>query len=106
MPVINRNAAPRHQHPELVEALATELGKQSEQQENADDPIIYQEAQRNSNSLHVTVLWQRWAGVPNEQRGAIILDAYEKAKKDTLDRIAFALGVTADEAKVLGISFD
>ncbi len=94
---------PRHSRPDLVRTLADELSKTGTSSDPAI-PTIYEEPQPYAGSLHVTVIWSRWAGVPVEQRGAIILDAYQAAGlQDELRRITVALGLTPEEAQNLGI---
>ncbi|HEY3245908.1 MAG TPA: hypothetical protein VGM03_21410 [Phycisphaerae bacterium] len=88
---------PRHSRPDLVDELAREMHTTGTSA-SPDIPTIYEEPQPYGNNLHVKVIWSRWAGIPVEQRGAIILDAYEKAGlKNELRRITVALGLTPEE---------
>ena len=102
MPRNRTKAKPAHNHPELVEELAKEMEEKGVSPTPAV-PTVYEVEQKYTNTLHVTVVWSKWEQVPVEERGAIILDAYEKAGlKEDMRRIAIALGVTPDEAKKLG----
>lgn len=65
-----------------------------------DEPI------QGSRHRHLTVIWDRWKGVPQPERGRIILDAYERADPDKPWRVlevTLALGLTHDEARKLNL---
>src|SRR5512146_1657342 len=68
-------------------------------------PVVIQEEQRLNRQLVVTVIWDAWATIPEEDRGGVILDAYEAALgPETTARVVLASGVTSEEAKTLGIA--
>jgi hypothetical protein len=48
--------------------------------------------------MYVQVVWDEWDDVSNEERGRIIMDAYEQARPDDLLRITMALGLTTADA--------
>jgi len=103
MPRTVRKARPAHSRPDLVDALAIELGRTGVSL-SPDTPTVYEEEQRPGGYLHVTVLWDAWKGIPTSERGAIILEAYEKARlKEELRRITLALGVTPEERDRIGL---
>jgi hypothetical protein len=105
MPRTKRQAPPPHSHPELVRELVEELKKEGVSS-SPQTPTLYEEAQTYGDSLHVTVIWSRWAGVPEEERGAIILDAYRQAgEEDSYRRITMVLGLTPEEAERLNIHY-
>lgn len=61
-------------------------------------PDIQEEEQRYGGWLAVTVLWDRWAGVPMEERGPIILDAYRQARgEEEMLKITLPVGLTIEE---------
>jgi|WetSurMetagenome_2_1015567.scaffolds.fasta_scaffold862608_2 hypothetical protein len=104
MPRKKTQAPPPHTHPELVDVLVEELKKTGVSSTPAT-PTIYEEAQTYGDSVHVTVIWDQWKGIPPEERGAIVLDAYKKAgEEDKCRRITLVLGLTPDESQKLGIS--
>ncbi len=106
MPFREVEASPPHQHPDLVKDLAKELATPSNVA-GFDVPAIKQEKQRYGDSLHVTVIWNRWNEVPDKaERGAVILEAYrESGRVNDARRITIALGLTSDEADRLKIVF-
>lgn len=105
MPRKQEPLKPRHSHPELVNELTEEMHKTGVSQ-TPDTPMVYEEPQPYGKNLHVKVIWNRWAGVPVEERGAIILDAYDKAGlQDEMRRITIALGLTPEEAEKLQIEY-
>jgi hypothetical protein len=88
---------PRHSHPELVQALADQMHVEGVSP-TPDTPTIYEEEQPYGGNLYVKVIWNRWADVPLEERGAIILDAYERAGLSTdMRKIYLAVGLTPEE---------
>ena len=57
------------------------------------------------NRLYVTVIWPEWVHVPAEDRGKIILDAYEiSSGPHARLAIGAALGLTPDEATRIGVN--
>ena len=103
MPVTRRQAPLPHSHPELARRLAEELRNPNAAPE-PDLPEVTEEEQTFGRGLHVSVIWEQWKAVPREERGAVILDAYHRAgKEDVARRVTLALGLTADEAKSLGL---
>ncbi|MCK4659688.1 MAG: hypothetical protein KAV82_09235 [Phycisphaerae bacterium] len=105
MPRKRVKAAPPHSHPELVEVLVEELRRNSPE-ERPGFPYIREEEQPYGNSLHVTIIWERWRDVLVEERGAIILDAYRQvSEEDDYRRITMVLGLTEAEAQKMKISY-
>lgn len=105
MPRERKSAPPPHSHPDLVKVLVEELNKKGVSS-TPEVPTIYEEAQSHGDRLHVTVIWNRWAGIPEEERGAMILDAYEQAGlEDEMRRITLVLGLTPEEAEDLRIEY-
>lgn len=90
-------------YPELVSELVCVL-RDNKPEGPPDDPDISIEQIRHSNSLHVTVVWDRWNGIDAEERGRIILDAVAQGLGEAeMLRVTMALGVTKEEARRLGI---
>lgn len=99
-------AKPPHSHPELVQPIVEELNRDSPE-DRAGCPRIREEEQRVGGALHVAVIWEQWHGVPIEERGAIILDAYKQSgvKEEDRRRITVVLGLTEEEAKRMDIEY-
>jgi hypothetical protein len=86
--------------PGLVEELAQELksGRESGQ------PVIDEQHFPRTGKIRASVYWDKWEGVPHEDRADITLRAYEKAEgKEVRDRIALAVGLTIPEATEAGM---
>jgi len=81
---------------ELVDTLAAEL--KNTQTIPSRQPLILEQELRQTKSIHVLVFWDRWGAIPREQRGSIIMDAYEKVEPDVINRILVAMGLTFEEA--------
>jgi len=102
MPRIKLSAdSPRRvSHPELIEELAQEL----KSQRDAGQPRIEEQHFPRTGAIRVTVLWDKWVPVVNEERTTIILAAYERAEgREFRDRIALAIGLTMREARASGL---
>lgn len=90
---------PRSRFGDLVDELAEELKTNRE----SGQPLI-DEQHFPTGAVRVAVLWDRWDHVPQEDRTAIILRAYEKAEgQEFRDRIALAYGLTIPEAHASGM---
>lgn len=83
----------------LVELLASELRDRHE----SGQPVI-EEQRFPTGLIRVTVVWDDWDRVLQEDRAEIILRAYELAEgKEARDRIALAIGWTVPEAHASGM---
>lgn len=102
MPRIKRGLQepPRPDYPGLVEELAVELKSERE----AGQPRIEEQYFPKTNAIRVTVLWDKWLGLADDDRASTILQAYERMEgKDFRDRIALAIGLTFPEAYESGL---
>lgn len=85
----------------MVDAIAREL--QSKEQYPIRQPLIIEEEIPQTSTMHVMVIWERWAEVPNELRSRLILDAYEKVQPEAVPNITIALGATVSEGIELNL---
>jgi hypothetical protein len=84
---------------ELAEKLATEL----KSDRDYGQPFIYEQEYRTGR-LRITVVWDKWDGMPLQERSATILRAYELAEGPAYrDRVALASGLTVPEAHAAGM---
>lgn len=92
------------QYPEIVSVLVKVL-KADEKGAfgyDGDEPLFVEEKGYGKN-LHVVVIWDGWEGVPADERGGLILDAYREALDEaTMLRITLPIGLTKKEAKKIG----
>jgi hypothetical protein len=86
-------------HPELVKELANELSGERE----FGQPMAVEEPYGGTDDFRVTVFWDKFDAVPEDERTNIILQAYESANLGDVDRIAVALGLTFPEADAEGV---
>jgi len=59
-----------------------------------------------SRYRHITVIWEKWKGVAQQDRGKVILDAFQSAHPTEPWRsleITLALGLTSSEAQKLNL---
>src|SRR5438105_20702 len=86
--------------PGLVEELARELKEGGE----SGQPVIDEQHFPRTGKIRVTVFWDKWHGVPHEERAEIILRAYEKAEgREVREQVALAVGLTFPEAVEAGM---
>jgi hypothetical protein len=103
MPVIKKQQPPETPHyRKLVATLVKEL-RSNKPTGPKTAPQIIEEEDRH-NFLHVNVIWDAWNDVAPEDRGRIIMDAYEQERHDDVQRITVALGLTHAESKRLGVT--
>jgi hypothetical protein len=86
----------------LTQALVAELQRGAPTGPPNAPQIVEEENRRHM--MHVTVIWDEWRDIAPEQRGKIIMDAYEQAQRDDLLRITVAMGLTHEEAERLGVT--
>jgi len=93
--IIHSFEKPKFRFPELLAELVNEL----KSNRKVGQPLIDEEHLPRANTIRITVIWDKWERVPNEERAATIFQAYEKVEgKEFSDRIALAIGVTYPEA--------
>ncbi len=72
----------------------------------AVQPIILEEPGAVDDDMHVYVVWDNWAGIPNVERSEIIMDAFiERYGQEKSLNVRVAMGLTPGEADRLGIPY-
>src|SRR5436309_1015795 len=67
-------------------------------------PLILEEEIPATKSRHVRVIWDRWKELEDEERSAVITDAYAAAEgPDAARAVTIADGLTPQEAHALGL---
>jgi hypothetical protein len=101
MPRIQKRLEPpRARHPAVVGELAEELRHSHE----SGQPRIEELTFPKTGTIHVTVLWDRWDPLADEERAVCILQAYEQVEGAAFrDRIGLAVGLTFPEARASGL---
>src|SRR5437868_14534019 len=90
--------SPKHER--YVKKLTQEFRTSSQNVQ----PIILEEQVPSTKSRHVRVIWDRWKELDDEQRSAVITDAYSQAEgQEAAEEITLAEGVTPQEALALGL---
>lgn len=104
MPVIRKPAPQPERHQGLIDELAEELRLNQADGRPGGAPRVIEEEVRGSPHLHVIVIWDSWRDIAPEERGRVILDAYnqQRGEKEML-RISSALGVTLEESRRLRV---
>ena len=98
MPVIRQEPQPTVRRADLV----SELYQEWKGQTTGKQPLIYENEIARTGSLHVLVVWDKWAGVEDGERSAIIREAFgDQSPKRGLE-ITIALGLTMEEAIAMG----
>jgi len=102
MPRIKRGltATAKPRHPGLTAELVAELRADRA----AGQPRIEEQHFPTTSAIRVSVFWDKWAGLPDEERSEVILQAYEQVEgRAYRDRIALAFGLTLPEAHESGL---
>src|SRR5262249_924963 len=97
---IRTHGVRQRRFPALVDELAAEL----KQNLHPAQPIIDEFHFPETNSVKVTVVWDAWKPLYDEDRTDVIMQAYEDAEgKGYADRLVLAAGYTVPEAAAYGI---
>jgi len=102
MPRIKKGLAEpdKPQFPHLLAELADELKNNRE----GGQPRIEEQYFPRTNAVRVSVIWDKWADLSDEERATLILQAYELVEGEEFrDRIALAIGLTTPEAYESGL---
>jgi hypothetical protein len=76
-------------------------------QENIEPrPTIVQEQDESGVVVHVYVIWDEWMNMTQEERSAVITDAYWEAFGEAGLALTVAMGLLPDEAHRLGFKLD
>ena len=97
MPRFTRNleATTDVPRPDLTRELVQEL----KENRSFGQPLIEEFVLPRTDRLKITVVWDRWEGVPDGVRVKVILNAYNQAESQAfVSRIALPMGLTVFEA--------
>ncbi|MGK4004445.1 hypothetical protein WMF31_17555 [Sorangium sp. So ce1036] len=93
--------APRH-HDELRARLVDEWRNQGTVEPRPD---IVEETDDTGATVHIYVIWDDWGALGQQERSAIIMDAYEEAQgQQRALGVAVAMGLTRAEGQRMGVS--
>lgn len=82
---------------ELLKVLVEEFKNPSD---NPSRPDILEEGGEGSKPLHLYVVWDEWADLPQEDRSDLIMDAFIRSEGEEKGYlVTVAMGLTHDEAK-------
>lgn len=104
MPVINRKLGA---HSSTNERLRDRLVAEWQRAQDAEEPrpTIVEETDDSGNVVHVYVVWDAWANLEQEQRSAIITDAFWEAFGEKGLALTVAMGLLPEEAEKMGLEF-
>jgi hypothetical protein len=98
-----KRIGPEERLTEPKRELAAQLAAELRANRDHGQPMIWEQTFR-TGKMRVTVLWDKWNGIPLQERTATILRAYEQAEgPEARARIALASGLTVPEAHVAGM---
>ena len=98
--VIINAASPSRRYDLLVERLAQELTSPV----GLPQPLIVERHLPASNSRHVHVVWDGWGDLVDEERAAVITQAYAKVEgEEGASNITVALGLRPEDAVIFGL---
>jgi hypothetical protein len=98
--ILRYSRSPSPKHDKLVKRLVQEFSPGAA----GLQPLILEEHVPSAQSRQVRVIWDAWKDIPDDDRGAVIVDAYTQVEgTDAAEDIAVADGVTPQEALALGL---
>jgi hypothetical protein len=98
--VIINAASPSRRYDSLVQELARELASPG----GKPQPLIVERHLPATNSRHVHVVWDEWGDLADEERSAVIIQAYAKVEGDeAASNITVALGLRPEDAITFGV---
>ncbi len=101
MPVKRRSAVlpDLTRYAPLIQKLATELTAKRD----FGQPLIDEEVLPRTGLIGVNVIWDEFVTVPDEDRTAVIQQAYRHANSPDAERLAYAVGYLVPEAVEAGL---
>lgn len=102
---LDSSASINGQEAELRRGIVEEMRRDEGTEAPTGSPIIYlEESGLPDNYTHWYAVWDRFAGVDDEARSRIVLDAVREVfgQKEAL-RVAVAMGLTPAEALGMGL---
>jgi hypothetical protein len=89
---------------ERLASLLLELEKELSKPADVGQPLIIERHMGFGNAVQVTVVWDRFHEIPESDRTALILSAYEQCfGQESRDQVTLAIGLTVPEAVELGL---
>jgi len=85
---------------DLTNELAARLGQADPAR---GEPLVVEDRIAKTRSIHVIVIWDKWADLSPSDRSPVILDAYAKAKRLQGSTITATIGVTGEESLRMGL---
>jgi len=105
MPV--RNMTKRTPAPEAAALERIIVQEWRANTDNPDQPIILIDETGPVQTKHVFVVWDRWRGMEQLDRSETIMKACEEMMSpEELQRVTVAMGLTKEEARRMGISYE
>jgi hypothetical protein len=90
--------------PPKYDKLVKRLAQEIKDPGTGPQPLVLEEEVRATRTRHVSVIWDQWKGLDDEQRASAIFDAYTLAEgTDFTNDITLATGLTPPEALALGL---
>lgn len=76
---------------------------------NTDEPVIIETADKlrpQQAPTHLYVIWNEWGHLSQRRRSEMMMEVYEQVRgRAAALNVTFAMGLTAEEAKNLGIRY-
>jgi len=99
MPIINRKIHSSSN----TQLKARLIDEWKEQGKVSPHPQIIQEADEDGHIVHVYVVWDDWGDLGQEERSAVITDAFWEVFEEKGLALTVAMGLTASEAAKMGL---
>jgi hypothetical protein len=95
-------------HPDAARIHRELVNEWSNPVDDESRPILIEEKPATpGRGIHLTVIWDVWGDLTQQERSEIIMDAYEEThSQDEALNVTVAMGLTKTEAKRMRIEYE
>lgn len=104
MPIRHRKMSARH--PKAEKLRNRLLQEWRDPDDSLAEPVIIEEGGTQNRPTHLFVVWSEWAGLNQQERSEIIMEAFEELRGAAQGlHVTVAMGLTQEEANRMNIGY-